>query len=247
MSAQVVPSLTANDGAGEVLHGLSADDGHAGYESPQTPPLVVEVRQACIDDIAQLVNLQFEVYPPSGFPPINRWNASSLEKHQRVFAPGQLVAEVDGRIVGAATTMIGRSERFEKPHRFLDVIGSTRLNAHDPLGDALYGVDICVSPFFRRRHVGRALYDARFALQAALSLPFFYAGARVPGYGALKDAMPIEQYLDEVRRGVRNDATLSVQLRLGFEAIRPLPDYLPDPETGNYAVLIRRAARGREV
>lgn len=199
-----------------------------------------KVRQARPEDIAQLVNLQFEVYPPSHFPPINRWGASHLEAHQEVFPEGQLVAEIDNRIVGAATTMIGQAERFERPHTFLEAVGDAKLSAHDPKGDALYGVDICVSPFFRRRGVARALYDARFALQKRLRLSRFYAGARIPGYGALRHEMSVAQYLDEVRRGVRNDPTLSAQLKVGFEALIPLPRYLRDPETADYAVLIRR-------
>ena len=198
------------------------------------------VRRARLDDIAQLINLQFEVYPPPEFPPVNRWGARSLEAHQRVFPDGQLVAEIDGRIVGAAVTMMGPAARFEEPHTFLQAIGNTKLSAHDRRGDSLYGVDICVSPFFRRRGVARALYDARFRLQRELGLRFFFAGARIPGYGALKDELSVEQYLEEVRRGVRNDPTLSAQLKVGFEALSPLPRYLPDPETGDYAVLIRR-------
>jgi GNAT superfamily N-acetyltransferase len=242
MSTPAPSSPSTDEGAGISATGLPL----TGDLRQSNRPLSVDVRLATRDDIAQLINLQFEVYPPSGFPPVNRWNASSLEHHQRVFSSGQLIAEVDGRIIGASTTMMGRSERFERPHRFLEIIGSTRLEAHDPNGDALYGVDICVSPHFRRRGVGRALYEARFALQAAHRLPYFYAGARVPGFGALKDTLSIEQYIDEVKRGVRHDATLSVQLELGFEAVCPLHEYLQDPETANYAVLIRRLARGGE-
>lgn len=216
---------------------------HTGLHADLRP----HVRRARPDDIAQLINLQFEVYPPSGFPPVNRWGASSLEAHQRVFPEGQLVAEIEGRIVGAAVTLVGRAARFCQPHTFMQAIGNTKLKAHDPRGDALYGVDICVSPFFRRRGVARALYDARFDLQRRLKLRSFFAGARIPGYGALKDAVPVERYLDEVRRGERTDPTLSAQLKVGFQALLPLPGYLPDPETGDYAVLIRRELPEAEV
>lgn len=198
----------------------------------------LRVRPARLNDIAQLINLQFEVYPPAHFPPINRWAASSLEAHQRVFPEGQLVVEIDDRVVGAAVTMVGDAARFEAPHTFLQAIGNTHLGAHDVGGDALYGVDICVSPLFRRRGVARALYDARFLLQQRMGLRSFYAGARIPGYGALADALDVSQYLRDVQAGRRNDPTLSAQLRVGFEVRRVLPGYLDDPETANYAVLI---------
>jgi ribosomal protein S18 acetylase RimI-like enzyme len=200
----------------------------------------VKVRPAEQGDIAQLVNLQFEVYPPPDFPPVNRWGASQLEAHHEVFPEGQLVAEDEGRVVGSATTMITTRDRCERPHSFHQITGGSRLSAHDPEGDALYGVDILVSPYFRGQGVARALYDARFALQERLELPSFYAGARIPGYAPLADTMSAEQYVDEVVRGEREDPTLSAQLHLGFEPVLVLPDYMKDPETKDYAVLVRR-------
>ncbi len=200
----------------------------------------VQVRQAEIDDIAQLVNLQFEVYPPSRFPPVNRWGASHLEAHQRVFPAGQLVAVAKGRIIGSTTTMITTKERSEAAHSFASITGNARLQAHDPDGDALYGVDLLVSPFFRGMGVARKLYDARFALQARLQLQGFYAGARIPGYAAVAEEMSAEEYLRLVLAGELSDPTLSRQLHVGFEALGVLPGYLSDPQTRDYAVLIRR-------
>lgn len=200
----------------------------------------VQVRQAEIPDIAQLVNLQFEVYPPPEFPPVNRWGASALEAHQRVFPEGQLVAVKDGRIIGATTTMMTTRERCEKPHTFAEITGGARLRAHDPDGDALYGVDMLVSPHFRGHGVARKLYDARFALQKKLGLFGFYAGARIPGYATVADEMSVEEYVRLVVAGELSDPTLSAQLHVGFQAKGVLPRYMPDPETHNYAVLIHR-------
>lgn len=200
----------------------------------------VKVRQAEPGDIAQLVNLQFEVYPPPEFPPVNRWGASHLEAHHQIFPAGQLVAVLDGRIVGAATTMMTTKERCEKPHTFAEITGGARLLAHDDEGDALYGVDMLVSPFFRGQGVARQLYEARFALQRRLGLEGFYAGARIPGYAAVADEMSAEEYVRAVVAGDLEDPTLSRQLHVGFEARGVLPRYMPDPETRSFAVLIRR-------
>lgn len=200
----------------------------------------VKVRPATPDDIAQLVNLQFEVYPPPRFPPVNRWGASHLEAHQALFPEGQLVAEADGRVVGAATTMVTTRDRAERPHTFSQITGGPRLSAHDPKGDSLYGVDILVSPFFRGQGVARELYDARFALQERLALESFYAGARIPGYGPVADGLSAEDYLEQVKAGEREDPTLTRQLHVGFEPLFVLPRYMADPETKNFAVLIRR-------
>lgn len=210
------------------------------------PVASVQVRQAETRDIAQLVNLQFEVYPPSDFPPVNRWGASHLEAHHAVFPDGQLVAVIDGRVVGSATTMITTKERAETPHTFAEITGGARLLAHDPDGDALYGVDMLVSPYFRGQGVARKLYDARFALQKRLGLDGFYAGARIPGYATVADRMSAEEYIQKVAAGELSDPTLSKQLHLGFRVKGVLPRYLSDPETRNYAALICRELPPRE-
>jgi GNAT superfamily N-acetyltransferase len=198
------------------------------------------VRPAEPDDIAQLVNLQFEVYPPPQFEPVARWDASQLQSHQRAFRDGQLVATIDDRIVGAATTMITTHARASRPHTFRSITRGNSLRGHIADGDALYGVDLLVSPYFRGQGVARALYDARFALQQRLKLPHFYAGARMAGYGEVADELQPEEYLRQVVAKERNDPTLSAQLHVGFSPLFLLPGYLPDPETGNYAVLIHR-------
>lgn len=201
------------------------------------------VRPAEPDDVGPLINLQFEVYPPPEFPPVNRWEASQIEAHMRLFPEGQPVALIDGRIVGAATTMIVPDEKASAPHTFLSIVGDSYLKNHDPEGGALYGVDILVSPFFRGRGVARALYEARFDLQRALGLEHFYAGARIPGYVEHADRMSAEEYVAKVVLGDIVDATLSKQLHLGFTVRGLLPAYLSDPETLDWAVLIDHPLR----
>lgn len=205
----------------------------------------VQVRQAEISDIAQLVNLQFEVYPPPDFPPINRWGASHLEAHQEIFPQGQLVAVIDGRIVGSSTSMITTRERAEKPHTFAEITGGARLLAHDPEGDVLYGVDLLVSPYFRGLGVAKKLYEARFLLQQRLGLDTLFAGARIPGYAPYASRMSAEEYVEKVVAGELRDPTLSMQLHLGFRVKGILPRYMPDPQTRNYAALICRELSAR--
>lgn len=204
----------------------------------------LEVRHAEAADIPALVGLQQAVYPPARFPPVNRWSAGQLAAHQRVFPAGQWVALWGGAVVGAAVTLVGHAAHFSRPHTFLSAIGDVDLGGHDEAGDALYGVDLCVDPRARGRGVGRALYEARFALQRDRGLPWFYAGARIPGYGPLRGSLDAAAYVEDVRRGRRRDPTLGMQLALGFEALQPMPGYLPDPETADYAVLIRRPLSG---
>jgi hypothetical protein len=60
----------------------------------------------------------------------------------------------------------------------------------------------------------------------------------IPGYGAVKDTMPAEEYYEGVVAGRIKDPTLSTQMRVGFEPRKLLANYLNDPVCDNYSVLL---------
>jgi hypothetical protein len=59
------------------------------------------------------------------------------------------------------------------------------------------------------------------------------------GYGVVADIISAEQYFEELKQGKRTDPTISAQMRIGFEPVSLVPDYLTDPACGNYGVLIK--------
>ena len=59
------------------------------------------------------------------------------------------------------------------------------------------------------------------------------------GYGAVSSELSGEQYFKELLEGKRKDPTISTQMKVGFEPIALIPDYLNDPTCGNYGVLIK--------
>ena len=65
----------------------------------------LRVREARRDDVAQLVKLNEIAYPVMASEDVV-WGERHLVSHQRIFPQGQLVAELDGQIVGAAATLI---------------------------------------------------------------------------------------------------------------------------------------------
>lgn len=179
-----------------------------------------------------------EVYPPEKFPPPCRWKERRLRHHLDVFPEGQLLAEIDERVVGSAATHIIEFDLDQPQHRWVEACAEGDLDNHDPAGNTLYGVDICVSPLFRRRGIGSGLYRERFALLKRFRLAQFVAGARIPGYKRYRDRYSIEEYVDRVVEGEIYDPTLSFQLKKGFRAGGILRNYLPDPDSDNCAVLI---------
>jgi GNAT superfamily N-acetyltransferase len=79
-----------------------------------------------------------------------------LLSHQRVFPQGQLVAEVGGRIVGAAATLIvDMGPDPLRPHTWSGITDSGYFLNHNPRADTMYGADIYVHPDVRGMGWGR--------------------------------------------------------------------------------------------
>ena len=89
----------------------------------------------------------------------------------------------------------------------------------DPEGDWYYGTDIVVLPEYRRRGIGRELYDLRKQICRDLGLRGIVAGGVIPGYAEHKHAMTADEYIVKVRRGELYDRTLTFQIGNGFEAV----------------------------
>ncbi|MFN7958883.1 MAG: GNAT family N-acetyltransferase [Holophagaceae bacterium] len=196
----------------------------------------VRLRRA--SDVDVIRALMTRAYPePHG--PEAVWSEATLLAHLGVFPEGQLVAVTpDGSIVGSASSLRIASEIALVPHTWSEITGRGQLTTHDPAGDALYGVNIVVDPAWHGKGYARLLYDARIRLARQLGCKRIVAGARIPGFHKVADRMTLEDYVKAVTRGEIFDATLSKQLKIGFQVMGVLQDYAPDPETLGHAALI---------
>jgi hypothetical protein len=78
---------------------------------------------------------------------------SFLEHHISLFrqGQGQFCAELNGKIVGSASSLIVSLNPEYRDHTWHDIVGNCNIfTSHDPKGNSLYGDDICTHPNFRR-------------------------------------------------------------------------------------------------
>jgi len=170
--------------------------------------------------------------------PEQRFVAAHYRKHLELFPEGQFVALDGDRVVGGTSTCRLHFDFNHVGHSFDDVIQGGWLTSHEPDGDWLYGADISVHPDHRGRGLARGLYAARQHTVRRLGLEGQVAAGMVRGYGAVKDRMSAEEYYRGLVNGSINDATLSAQMKIGFELRGLLPHYVHDPVCDDYAVLI---------
>jgi predicted amidohydrolase/GNAT superfamily N-acetyltransferase len=219
---------------------MALRDGRVAAMSAPAPAtrarLVVRVAEAA--DIPEIVALSERVYGADA-----SYTPEMVQGQLAQFAPGQFVAAYDGRVVGYCATFRLREELALAPHTWRSITGGGYASRHDPLGDWLYGMEACVDPAHRGLRLGRRLYDRRKQLCVKLGLKGIVFGGRLPGLARRIGKFGSAQaYIDAVRNAHARDATLSFQLRNGFEPIGVLEGYLPaDRESlGHAAHLVWR-------
>ena len=109
------------------------------------------IRPMTPNDILGAVELQRACFPPP-FPEELLWRAEHLARHLELFPEGQFVAvDTDNAIWGSASSVLISEENYNAHRNWDTTVGGPFLNAHDPHGTTLYGVDISV-----RKPVGKA-------------------------------------------------------------------------------------------
>ncbi len=198
----------------------------------------VRVREATPRDIPALVQLNRAAYPTMAEDNVV-WGESHLTSHLRIFPQGQLVAEMNGRLVGAvASLIVNMGPDPLRYHTWSGVTDSGYFTNHDPTGDTLYGADVYVHPDARGQGVGAALYEARRQLCRRLNLRRILAGGRLWNYHEHATRMSPEEYAQRVVAGELHDLVLSFQLSHGFSLRGVMPNYLRDRHSHNYGALI---------
>ena len=195
------------------------------------PSLIV--RNTLESDIDDIIKLCKKVYPN-----MTPYTASMLLAQINNFQKGHFVAEYEGQIVGFCVSFIIDGETALSVHNWKEITGGGYASRHNPLGDYLYGMEVCVDPDFRGLRIGQRLYTKRKNLCRKLKLKGIVFGARMAELAkrAKKFKTP-EEYLKAIKDKKIRDKTISFQIRNGFEILGVLENYLPgDAESQGYAV-----------
>ncbi|TVR52333.1 MAG: GNAT family N-acetyltransferase [Puniceicoccaceae bacterium] len=206
--------------------------------SEETKAGEVLIRPATSADIPHLVALNRICYGDLQIQSLV-WREGHLSHHLRTFGDGQLVAELDGEIVGGAASLIVTLEPDPlRPHTFAGITDGGFFHNHNPRGDTLYAVDTYVHPEHRRQGIGSLLYEGRRRLCRELNLWRMVGGGRLAGLAAVGGEVSPEEYLKRVEAGDLVDEVLGFHLRQGFVPRGVLHNYLSDPASGNCASFI---------
>lgn len=204
----------------------------------ETPQGAVTIRLATTGDIDELVELNKRCFPAMAEVGVV-WTRSHLAAHQKMFPEGQIIAEHQGKLVGAvASLIVNLGLDPYRPHTYSGITDGGYFHNHDPQGDTLYGADVYVDPDCRGCGIGALLYQARRDLCREKNLRRILGGGRLHGYADHASELSPEQYVRAVETGEIRDLVLSFQLREGFVVRGILKNYISDPKSRNHAILI---------
>lgn len=195
------------------------------------------VRNMRSGDAKQLERLQEIVFPTLAKDELIR--AEHYLRHLELFPQGQFVITDKNDVIGMTSSMRSKFDFNSYNHTFKEVMAGGWMSNHDPDGDWLYGLDIGIHPDYRGRGLARHLYRARQHIARLLKLKGQVTVGMMSGYGIVSDKMSGEEYFNELVARKRFDPTITPQMKIGFEPIALIANYLEDIICGNYGVLIK--------
>lgn len=196
----------------------------------------ITYRNLTADLAEECAALELAAFPHAD--PDELLSADDIRAYAETFPDGFFVACEGDRVVGQGAGILLDFDFAAPQHTIIEITGEHQCGNHDPDGDWYYGTDIVVHPAFRRRGIGRRLYQLRKDLVKARNRLGIIAGGHIPGYADHKHEMSAAEYVERVVAGDLYDSTLSFQLANGFEVRGVLENYIADEATDGWSALI---------
>lgn len=207
------------------------------YVFHNNKPILAKVRNYGKEDFAGLIDIQKESFPPP-FPEELLWNEAQLKNHIELYPEGAYCVEINGDIVGSITGLLVDFDPMDPAHTWEEITDDGYIGNHDPQGNTLYIVDICVKPDFRKLDLGKLLMQAMYERVVEEKLERVLGGGRMPGYHRWADQMSAAEYVEKVIAGELKDPVITFLLRCGRTPLSLVENYLEDEESKNHALLM---------
>ena len=184
----------------------------------------------------QCAELELRAFPHAD--PEELLSEEDIRAYARTFPEGFFVCLDGERVVGQGAGIFLDFDFDHPQHTIVEITGEHQCGNHDPDGDWYYGTDIVVDPEYRRRGIGRRLYELRKEVVARYNKRGIIAGGHMHNFVDHKHELSADEYIRKVDAGEIYDATLTFQKENGFRLVVALENYLADEATDNWSALI---------
>jgi GNAT superfamily N-acetyltransferase len=125
-----------------------------------------------------------------------------------------VAVDESGRILGSASSLLIDWDDYAESAKWSAITGRGTFDTQNPLGNTLYGADMCVDPLARRQGIGTLFYTARKKMVRERGLKRLLTGGRIPWYAQIAQKMTPQEYVAEVVAGKRRAGELSSAMRI---------------------------------
>ncbi|WP_224485105.1 bifunctional GNAT family N-acetyltransferase/carbon-nitrogen hydrolase family protein [Robertkochia aurantiaca] len=196
----------------------------------------IELRNLQVEDYLELKDSMIEAYRELKEM---YWRKHEIERLLSIFRQGQFVILADGKVVGAALSLLINADDIDDNHTYEEITGNDTFSTHDPKGNILYGIDVFIHPAYRGLRLGRRLYDKRKELCEQMNLRGIVFAGRIPNYGKYAEELSPKEYIEKVRMKELFDPVLAFQLSNDFHVKKVMKNYLEgDTSSQDFAVLM---------
>ncbi len=198
----------------------------------------MEIRTATINDIEHLARIERQSWPPELAA-----DRETLAARIQMYSAGQMVAVIDGDLVGAAYAQRISSDRLSGRVTYDALTDSGRFaTTHSDIGDVYQLISVGVLPCAKGQRIGRRLIDRQIEFARSIADVQRIIGFTRPVKFHSSDR-PIEEYVQlKNEKGLWADPVLSFQLDSGAAFVSIHRDFRPDDrESRGYGVLIEYA------
>ena len=145
----------------------------------------------------------------------------------------------DGKMVGTASGFICDEGDLEKYKTWLEKTANGHFTHHKPRGKVGFGTDLSVMREASPGISSRLMLSLLVCGVLGSGVKALHLGSRIPSYYKYED-MKVKDYVFGKRKsGKPLDPELYFYLKAGFKIVEIIPEYMHDPESLNYGVLIR--------
>jgi GNAT superfamily N-acetyltransferase len=183
-------------------------------------------------------DIQFYYYKPSMYPAFkalmqhcfaDMGGEFACEKEMtllsNLYSRGQIVAFVEGKMVGGVISRIVPFESYNRAHTQAQILDLSTYVSDAEEGNALYGLDIFVHADYRRLKLGNALYIKLIEQYESDNFTDFLGASRVSNYANYAKRMSLRTYIEQVKNGEIKDGALSFHLHNGMEIFDVMYDF----------------------
>lgn len=196
----------------------------------------MRTRTASTADIPRYLEIVAEVWPEHlGVA------EEKVRERMRLNPLGVIAAEHNGRLVGMATAIRLTEYDFDHPMSWSETTADGWCSTHDPRGAVAFGVDLTVSETDAPSGTVDALAAAQGRYAVRSGVKYYVFGERLPKYHLYADRMTVDEYVTAKDSDGRYlDPQVGMYQRIpGLAIVCPVKDYIEDPESLNWGLLLR--------